>query len=290
MKPTCLYTCCLPVQIQGLWGSKVVALAHLAGINSLHLGIVNITNLRFQKVCFRFLFHYGCTVLKPMNVFKIYEDGCINNFEDVGLSGFVFLIPICNRVQGHGLTSLTLVRQGTCSPVGYMNAKGLFMRVCGSRSLEEEHKWEKWMSFVIRMKWEGCVFVYIYMYCLWKEIPENHLSIWESLSWLASIYGYSNWSLNRTCKLSKCAGSTEQSSVSTHGEDLDFTAILEDSNQHTVDAECEGAQCGSAVWKQKSGLLLYSMKITVQSGMITKNAIMGFHSVSRGQESYPLFF
>lgn len=105
MKPMCLYACCLPVQIQGLWGSEVIALAHLAGINLLNLGIVNTTNLRFQKVCFRFLFPYGCTVLKSMNVCKIYEDKCINNFEDVGLSGFVSLIPICNRVQWHGLTS-----------------------------------------------------------------------------------------------------------------------------------------------------------------------------------------
>lgn len=97
------------------------------------------------------------------------------------------------------------------------------------------------------------------------------------------MYGYSNWSLKRTCKLSKRAGSTEQSSVSTHEQDLDFTAILGDSHQHAADAECEGVQCESAVWKQKSALLLYSMKITVQSEMITKNAIMGFHSVSRGQ-------
>ena len=38
--------------------------------------------------------------------------------------------------------------------------------------------------------------------------------------------------------ISKSAKSTEQSSVSTYGQDLDFTSIPEDSNQHTVDADC----------------------------------------------------
>lgn len=79
--------------------------ADLACTNLLHLGIGNTPNLRFPKVSFHFLFHYGCTVLKSMNVFKIYEDRCINNFEDVGLRAFVSLIPICNRVQWHGPTS-----------------------------------------------------------------------------------------------------------------------------------------------------------------------------------------
>lgn len=79
--------------------------ANSACRNLLHLGIGNTTNLWFRKVCFSFLFHYGCTSLKSMSVFKIYEDRCINNFEDVCLRVFVSLIPICNRVQWHDLGS-----------------------------------------------------------------------------------------------------------------------------------------------------------------------------------------
>lgn len=67
------------------------------------------------------------------------------------------------------------------------------------------------------------------------------------------------------------------------GQDLDFTAPAEDSDQHAVDADCKVVPWASGAWKQRAALLLYSVKITVQSGMITKNAIMGFHSVSRGQ-------
>lgn len=63
--------------------------------------------------------------------------------------------------------------------------------------------------------------------------------------------------------LSKCAKSTEQFSISTYGQDLDFTSIPEGSNQHTVDADCKVVQWGSIAWKQKGTLLLYSMKITV---------------------------
>lgn len=65
--------------------------------------------------------------------------------------------------------------------------------------------------------------------------------------------------------------------------DLDFPLPAEDSDQHTVGADCKAVPWAKGACKQRAALLLYSVKITVQSGMITKSAIMGFHSVSRGQ-------
>lgn len=59
--------------------------------------------------------------------------------------------------------------------------------------------------------------------------------------WLFKLQLEQNMQVN----VSECAKSTEQSSVSTYGQDLDFTSIPEESNQHTTDGGCKVAQWGS---------------------------------------------
>lgn len=83
--------------------------------------------------------------------------------------------------------------------------------------------------------------------------------------------------------VAKCAKNIMGSSVSSYGQNFCFLSIPEESNQHIVDADCKVVQGGGEDWKQEVILLFYSMKIIVWSGMITKKAIMGFHSFSRGQ-------
>lgn len=63
--------------------------------------------------------------------------------------------------------------------------------------------------------------------------------------------------------VSKCAKNIKGSSVCTLDQNLDFLSIPEESNQHTVDADCKVVQGGGVDWKQKVILLFYSMKITL---------------------------
>lgn len=103
---------------------------------------------------------------------------------------------------------------------------------------------------------------------------------------MLGTYGCSNRSLNRQVNISEHFQLCKKPRAALHqpcGQELDSPSPAADSDQHIVGADCKAVPWASGACKQRAALLLYSVKITVQSGMITKNAIMGFHSVSRGQ-------
>lgn len=173
----------------------------------------------FWKVWFCFLFHYESADLKSVLVFKVSEDRCIYNFENVGFS--VFVSPVPNSSSAMAWPYLTLVLPGTCSPRGCMDVQGLsvqtWKQIYGRRSQIEKvnHVLSEWH---IR-------FLYVWVFIYAKTFKETTHLFWESKSWVSGSYGHSNWSLNRTHKwtflnISKCARSPEQPSISLCGQTL----------------------------------------------------------------------
>lgn len=183
----------------------------MAWTDLLQLGTGNSSKPGFWKVWFSFLFHYECIALKSINVFKIYEDRCINNFESVGLSVFVSPAPRCSSAMAWPY--LALVLPGTCSPEGVSRD---FLWGCVVADPWRKHvnrKSESWLLLSERY----VRFLYVGIY-LCKEISRNPPGCLGSLSCVSGIHGHSNRSLDRThqwifLNICKCEKSPEQPSV-----------------------------------------------------------------------------